>query len=906
MEKDVARMQSHFRAVACASNLAIIVAVVVFLFTSTWGGCETSDEVMGAVPAAPTAASEGVELCIPAGAHWAGAQGTNWRTDLEVHNPGETTAAVTVDLLKRDIDNSAPMSRSFNLAAGRSVRYGDVVESLFGYAGAAGFRLRAPAGKLIATSRTFNDQTTGTYGQFVPSYAAGEAIVSGQRARLIQLTHNPDLSAGYRTNIGFVNAGSTAITLMIDLYDAAGVNLGTVTEGLRPFEYRQIDRIFERVTAGAVADGYAVLSSSNSGARFFAYASVIDNRTGDPIYLPAVAETSASSARASVLAAGDVLWVPAGAHWAGAQGTDWRTDLEVHNPGAVTASFVIALLKRGADNSSPTTVSLNLAPGRSVRYADVVDSLFDFAGAAAFRLSVSAGTLMASSRTFNNQPAGTYGQFVPAALDSQAVGSGQEARLIQLTHDPDLSAGYRTNIGFVSAVGSAITLEIDLYTADGVLLGTVTETLKPFEYRQIDKIFERVTGGSVADGYAVLSSATAGARFFAYASVIDNRTGDPVLVPAFRVSAGGTPPVVEGLAIGTVDGANTMMSLMGLAEVGPYPTLESYIRTILQSGMESLHDVMAVVFPTLITKIEDGFVVDFGSGYTTAQGTELTGKLTATHSNLVVSGSEVSWDYRIDNEGFTKNGAALPLGSITGSVSADPSDPSFATGEVTINASGAVSSAAVARHLGVARAAAVPVTMTGNALFDTRICRFYPISGRVDVTVGADVKTIRFNDSCNGGYDYEGPPLRLYALMGPVIPEPCGRVDEFYLVFWNYVEEYGVLTTSPFLLALAEDEIADGSFGGSGTLTDSDVELECRSTFDEVEGLYKVTALLSAPRSNPGQTPAEYEGEASYTLVAQAPAPECTQTGTSEATLARCPEVNELCGFDLRSAAMPP
>jgi hypothetical protein len=36
----------------------------------------------------------------------------------------------------------------------------------------------------------------------------------------------------------------------------------------------------------------------------------------------------------------------------------------------------------------------------------------------------------------------------------------------------------------------------------------------------------------VTDGYALVQTLTPGARFFAYASVVDNRSGDPVFIAA--------------------------------------------------------------------------------------------------------------------------------------------------------------------------------------------------------------------------------------------------------------------------------------------------------------------------------------------------------------------------------------
>ena len=81
----------------------------------------------------------------------------------------------------------------------------------------------------------------------------------------------------------------------------------------------------------------------------------------------------------------------------------------------------------------------------------------------------------------------------------------------------------------------AIAIEIELFTDSGIPLGSLHYTLLPYEFKQIDKIFQAVTGSRVSDGYAILRTTTSGGRFFAYASVIDNATSDPICVqqPSF-------------------------------------------------------------------------------------------------------------------------------------------------------------------------------------------------------------------------------------------------------------------------------------------------------------------------------------------------------------------------------------
>jgi hypothetical protein len=139
---------------------------------------------------------------------------------------------------------------------------------------------------------------------------------------------------------------------------------------------------------------------------------------------------------------------------------------------------------------------------------------------------------MVSNRTFNQTPDGTYGQFIAGVTDSTAIGYQEQAALVQLSYSVAGDSGYRTNIGLVNAGANDITVEVDLLDGDGNLLGTLSYDLRSFEYKQISNIFSKVTGQDVPEGVAVVRTTTEHGRFFAYASVVDNRSGDPIYVTA--------------------------------------------------------------------------------------------------------------------------------------------------------------------------------------------------------------------------------------------------------------------------------------------------------------------------------------------------------------------------------------
>lgn len=244
------------------------------------------------------------------------------------------------------------------------------------------------------------------------------------------------------------------------------------------------------------------------------------------------------------LASSRSYYIATSAHSTGALGTNWRTDVEVHNPGAIQAAYTIALLAHDTDNSHPLTRTYTLAPGSSVRYPDIVLDRFGFAGKGALRITTIQGEILATSSTYNRLGAGnplgvpdgsTFGEFVPAVAEENATAATGEGRLIQLSHtDPSLKTGFRTNVGVVNAGPAAIKVVVDLYTVGGTLLGTVRRTLPPYGYHQFDSVLAPWAGAPIDDAWAVVRCTTAGGRFFAYASVVDNRTGAPIFIPALH------------------------------------------------------------------------------------------------------------------------------------------------------------------------------------------------------------------------------------------------------------------------------------------------------------------------------------------------------------------------------------
>ena len=71
-----------------------------------------------------------------------------------------------------------------------------------------------------------------------------------------------------------------------------------------------------------------------------------------------------------------------------------------------------------------------------------------------------------------------------------------------------------------------VMVEIALYSSDDMLVDSVELTLAAYEQRQLNRVFPEAT----EVGYAVLSTSTPGGAFYAYGSVVDNKTADPTFI----------------------------------------------------------------------------------------------------------------------------------------------------------------------------------------------------------------------------------------------------------------------------------------------------------------------------------------------------------------------------------------
>lgn len=100
---------------------------------------------------------------IPAAAHAAGAEGTEWVTDVVLHNTRESGVTADLFFLKSGTDGSGSGAVEFVVPANQSVLLADVVRLTFGQDRASGAILVGSDQSLVVSSRTYNNVADGTF-----------------------------------------------------------------------------------------------------------------------------------------------------------------------------------------------------------------------------------------------------------------------------------------------------------------------------------------------------------------------------------------------------------------------------------------------------------------------------------------------------------------------------------------------------------------------------------------------------------------------------------------------------------------------------------------------------------------------------------------------------------------------
>lgn len=222
-----------------------------------------------------------------------------FRTDARIFNPSFTKdITITARYLPAGPpggapDNSAVTPKTITVPKRSMAVYDDVVQSLFGGGPALGAVRLTSDDDFVATQRIYADESNtaknGTLGQFVPGL---EVSLARRKGVLIQLKSSGSRGTRgtFRTNWGGVNPNAEAVNIKFTLYDRNNAVAGTNTLDVPPFGVVQPNEI-SGFFASAGADLSNAWISFDSNHPVFLYASVLDNGSEDPTFVPAAEDT---------------------------------------------------------------------------------------------------------------------------------------------------------------------------------------------------------------------------------------------------------------------------------------------------------------------------------------------------------------------------------------------------------------------------------------------------------------------------------------------------------------------------------------------------------------------------------------------------------------------------------------
>ncbi|MGV8040390.1 MAG: hypothetical protein AB2L07_10015 [Thermoanaerobaculaceae bacterium] len=435
------------------------------------------------------AAAESRVRLFPGVARSPGANGTVWRSDGVLHNPGPAAQTVKLELIPRG-GSAVSTSTTLQLGPNETRTIPSVYDLLGAADGAAVLRV---TGDVAAWFRSYNQGAKGTFGQDLPPLDP-----DGGNAAWTVMTFafaSPEsTTTDFRSNLLLLNLDSKPVTFTIN---AAGKEKTTTVQAGANIQINNLGAFL------GTPKGFFAANVTADG-RWFAVVSTVDPVTGDPTTVRGLAPVPQ----------GERLF-PGVAKLAGANQTAWRTEATFANPGTAPGSLRLALVPRGSSQEAATR-NVTLAAGEALRVADLYAYLNVASGAGMLKVT---GPALAWVRTFNQGASGTFGQDLAAVGEGDGFGADTPV-LFPFESPADPKTGFRSNLAILNLEDRDVTVTM----RSGDRLGTRVVTAR--SYAQVDNL-GAVLGTPIGTEPVWIS---ADGRWAGTISTIDPFTGDPMTV----------------------------------------------------------------------------------------------------------------------------------------------------------------------------------------------------------------------------------------------------------------------------------------------------------------------------------------------------------------------------------------
>jgi hypothetical protein len=471
-------------------------------------------------------------LIVPAVAHAQGI-GSPFRSDVRIANVSFSDIDYEISYTPSGLDGlQSGKKTTVTIRSGDVLALDDLVSSWFG-AGILGeggigtieIRPLSSANPFdtFASSRTYALTGGGTLGQFIPALRTNQFIGNFAQDTLARISLQMiAASADYRTNVGFVEGTGSPVSFLARLIDGNNNILGQFNGALPAFGHlqRSVPDLFGGVN---LADGRVEVEVTSAGGKVSAYASVLNNKTNDPLMVFPVQPARTTAER----------YVLAGIAELNA-GSNFHSDMRIYNAGSTAMPVTLTYYAQGSEtphpDAAPVQITLNAGEVRAID--DVLPSLWPglTGGGSVIATTPGPSSLVLTAQTFSLQAdGGTKGQFIPGVTFREAVGVGERPlEVLQL----EQSDQYRSNVGFVEVTGKPATIEVIAFEPDAKQSVVAQIPLKANEYVQYARLLSSMGLGTVYNGRVSVKVISGEGRVYAYGSTVDNDTEDPTYVPA--------------------------------------------------------------------------------------------------------------------------------------------------------------------------------------------------------------------------------------------------------------------------------------------------------------------------------------------------------------------------------------
>jgi uncharacterized repeat protein (TIGR01451 family) len=208
----------------------------------------------------------------------------DWQSDVRVFNAGTAPANVIASFYSQG--GGEPKVQTLTLAPGEVKQLDKILPSFFGVTndGGALQLSTATASRIIATARTYNQTTKGTYGQFVNAVTPQQAVAVGTRPlQLLQIEESPRM----RSNVGFAEVTGKPVKLEVTVTPPDAKFAAVIEVDLAANEYRQMNSLLSGLGLGDTYNARISVRAVSGQGRATTFASVIDLQTNDPTYVEA-------------------------------------------------------------------------------------------------------------------------------------------------------------------------------------------------------------------------------------------------------------------------------------------------------------------------------------------------------------------------------------------------------------------------------------------------------------------------------------------------------------------------------------------------------------------------------------------------------------------------------------------